>query len=106
MPPSCITQEDRDGQAGRPGSTQDHAAKQPRLALAAYAGTTVSQVTHPVAARTRTLLGRDFLMVADTAWYGGPLLQDLHAPEGVEVLPPVPSSPNRQAEFDAVPLEQ
>jgi len=45
-------------------------------------------------------------MVADKAWYCGQLSQDLHAQYGVAVLPPVTSSPKRQGEFDAVPLEQ
>jgi hypothetical protein len=44
-------------------------------------------------------------MVADKEWYCGQLIQDLHAQYGVEVLTPVKSSPKRQAEFDAVPLE-
>src|SRR5207248_6125633 len=54
---------------------------------------------------TRTILTRDFVMVADKEWYCGQLIQDLHAQYGVEVLTPVKSSPKRQAEFDAVPLE-
>jgi hypothetical protein len=45
-------------------------------------------------------------MVADKEWYCGQLIQDLHAQYGVEVLTPVKSSPKRQAEFHAVPLEQ
>src|SRR5262249_46375545 len=48
----------------------------------------------------------DFLMVADKEWYCGQLIQDLHAQYGIEVLTPVKSSPKRQVEFDAVPLEQ
>jgi len=55
---------------------------------------------------TRDILGRDFLMVADKEWYCGQLIQELHAQYGVAVLTPVKSSPTRQAEFDAVPLEQ
>jgi hypothetical protein len=45
-------------------------------------------------------------MVADKAWYCGPRIHDLHALYGIEVLTPVQSSPKRQVEFDAVPLEQ
>jgi hypothetical protein len=73
--------------------------------LAAYSGTTVSQVTRRLATLTRALLEQDFLMVADKEWYCGQLIQDLHAQYGVEVLTPVKSSPKRQVEFEAVPLE-
>jgi Transposase DDE domain len=106
MKPSFITQEDRYGKAVRTFYTQDQASKKPRMALAAYSGTTVAQVTHHLAALTRAILGRAFLMVADQAWYGGHLLQDLHAQYGIEVVTPVKSSPKRQVELDAVPLEQ
>jgi Transposase DDE domain len=106
MKQSFITQEDRYGKAVRTFYTQDQASKKPLIALAAYSGTTVSQVTHHLAALTRALLGRDFLMVADKEWDCGPLIQDLHAQYGIEVLTPVKSSPKRQVEFDAVPLEQ
>src|SRR5439155_21319866 len=57
-----------------------------------------------VADLTRDLRGRDVLMVADTAWDGGPLSQDLHAPYGVAVLPPVTASPTRRAACATVPL--
>lgn len=103
---SCITQEDRYGKAIRTFSTQDQASKQPLIALAASSGTTVSQVTHRLADLTRDILGRDCLMVADKEWYGGQLIQALHAQYGVAVLPPVTSSPTRLEECDAVPLEQ
>jgi hypothetical protein len=106
MKQSFITQEDRYGKAVRTFYTQDQASKKPLIALAAYSGTTVSQVTHHLAALTRAILGRDFLMVADKEWYCGQLIQDLHAQYGIEVLTPVKSSPKRQAEFDAVPLAQ
>ncbi len=106
MKQSFITQEDRYGKAVRTFYTQDQASKKPLIALAAYSGTTVSQVTHHLAALTRAILGRDFLMVADKEWYCGQLIQDLHAQYGIEVLTPVKSSPKRQVEFDAVPLEQ
>lgn len=105
MQPSFITQEDRSGKAVRTFSPQDHASQKPLMALAASAGTTGSQVTHHLAALTRALLGRDGLMVADKAWDCGPLIQDLHAQDGIEVLTPVKSSPKRQVECDAVPLE-
>ena len=106
MKQSFITQEDRYGKAVRTFYTQDQASKKPLIALAAYSGTTVSQVTRRLATLTRAILGRDFLMVADKEWYCGQLIQDLHAQHGVEVLTPVKSSPKRQVEFDAVPLEQ
>jgi len=106
MKQSFITQEDRYGKAVRTFYTQDQASKKPLIALAAYSGTTVSQVTHHLAALTRAILGRDFLMVADKEGYCGQLIQDLHTQYGIEVLTPVKSSPKRQVEFDAVPLEQ
>jgi hypothetical protein len=106
MKHAFITHEDRDGKAIRTFYTQDQASKKPLLALAAYSGTTVSQVTHRLAGLTRDILGRDFLLVADKAWYCGPLIQALHTQYGVAVLPPVKSSPKRLGEFDAVPLEQ
>jgi len=105
MKQSFITQEDRYGKAVRTFYTQDQASKKPLIALAAYSGTTVSQVTRRLATLTRTILTRDFFMVADKEWYCGQLIQDLHAQYGVEVLTPVKSSPKRQVEFDAVPLE-
>jgi len=105
MKQSFITQEDRYGKAVRSFYTQDQVSKKPLIALAAYSGTTVSQVTRRLATLTRAILHRDFLMVADKEWYCGQLIQDLHAQYGVEVLTPVKSSPKRQVEFDAVPLE-
>jgi hypothetical protein len=106
MKHAFITQEDRYGKAIRTFYTQDQASKKPLIALAAYSGTTVSHVTRRLATLTRTILARDFLMVADKAWYCGQLIQDLHAQYGVEVLTPVKASPKRLVEFDAVPLEQ
>ena len=103
MKQSFITQEDRYGKAVRTFSTQDHASKKPLIALAASSGTTVSQVPRHLAALTRAILGRDVLLVADKEWYCGPLIQDLHAQYGVEVLTPVKSSPKRQVAFDASP---
>jgi len=106
MQHAFITQEDRYGKAIRTFYTQDQASKKPLIALAAYSGTTVSQVTHRLADLTRDILGRDFLMVADKEWYCGQLIQELHAQYGVAVLTPVKSSPKRLEAFDAVPLEQ
>lgn len=105
MKHSFITQEDRYGKAVRTFYTQDQTSKKPLIALAAYSGTTVSQVTRRLATLTRTILERDFLMVADKEWYCGQLIQELHAQYGVAVLTPVKSSPKRLQEFDAVPLE-
>jgi hypothetical protein len=106
MKQSFITQEDRYGKAIRTFYTQDQASKKPLMALAAYSGTTVSQVTRRLAGLTRDILGRDFLLVADKEWYCGQLIQDLHAEYGVAVLTPAKASPKRQVEFEAVPLDQ
>jgi Transposase DDE domain len=106
MKQSFITQEDRYGKAIRTFDTQDQASKKPLMALAAYSGTTVSQVTRRLAGLTRDILGRDFLLVADKEWYCGQLIQDLHAEYGVAVLTPAKASPKRQVEFEAVPLDQ
>jgi hypothetical protein len=103
---SFLTKEDRYGKAIRTFYTQDQESKKPLVALAAYSGTTVSQVTHQLTARTRDVLGHDFLMVADKEWYCGQLIQELHKQGGVTVLTPVKSSPKRVAEFDAVPLDR
>jgi hypothetical protein len=105
MKHAFITQEDRYGKAIRTFYTQDQTSKKPLVALAAYSGTTVSQVTRRLATLTRAILERDFLMVADKEWYCGQLIQELHSQCGVEVLTPIKSSPKRQREFDAVPLE-
>ena len=106
MKHSFITQEARYGKAIRTFSTQDQTSKKPRIALAASSGTTVSQGTRRLASLTRTILGRDFLLVADKAWYCGQLIQARHTQDGVAVLTPIKSSPKRLREFDAVPLEQ
>jgi hypothetical protein len=105
MKHSFITQEDRYGKAVRTFYTQDQTSKKPLIALAAYSGTTVSQVTRRLAILTRAILERDFLMVADKEWYCGQLIQDLHAQYGIAVLTPIKASPKRLVEFDAVPLE-
>jgi hypothetical protein len=101
-----ISQEARYGKAIRTFYTQDQASKKPLIALAAYSGTTVSQVTCRLAALTRDILGQTFLLVADKEWYCGQLLQELHTQYGIDVLTPVKSSPKRLREFEAVPLEQ
>ena len=36
--------------------------------MAAYSGTTVSQVTRQLATLTHSILDRDFLMIADKEW--------------------------------------
>jgi len=102
---SCITQEDRYGKAIRTFYTQDQQSKKPLIALATSSGTTVSQVTRRLARLTRDILGRDCLMVADKEWDGGQLIQERHTQCGVTVLTPVKSSPQRLAEYDAVPLD-
>src|SRR5215831_9204109 len=106
MKHAFMPQEDRYGKAIRTFYTQDQTSKKPLIALAAYSGTTVSQVTHRLATLTRAILGRDFLLVADKEWYCGQLIQELHAQYGIAILTPVKSSPKRLKEFDAVPLEQ
>src|SRR5207245_5754946 len=82
------------------------ASNKPAIARDAYAGTAGAQVAQRVAGLTRDIPGRDFLLVADKAWYCGQLIQELHAQYGVAVLTPVRSSPKRLGECDAVPLEQ
>jgi len=106
MKQAFITQEARYGKAIRTFYTQDQTSKKPLIALAAYSGTTVSQVTRRLASLTRAILGQDFLLGADKEWYCGQLIQELHAQYGVAVLTPVKSSPHRLVEFEAVPLEQ
>jgi Transposase DDE domain len=103
---SHLTKEDRYGKAIRTFYTQAQESKKPIIALAAYSGTTVSQVTSQIAALTREILGRDFLMVADKEWYCGQLINELHKQYGVEVLTPVKSSTRRKEEFDAIPLDE
>jgi hypothetical protein len=105
MKQSFITQEAHHGKAIRTFYTQNQVSKKPLIALAAYSGATVSQITRHVATLTRTILDRDFLLVADKEGYCGQLIQDLHAQYGIDVLTPVKASPKRQAEFEAVPLD-
>jgi len=106
MKQSFITQEAHYGKAIRTFYTQVQTSKKPLIALAAYSGATVSQSTRQLATLTRTILERDFLMVADKEWYCGQLIQDLHAQYGIDVLTPIKASSKRQAEFEAVPLDQ
>ena len=80
MQPACMPQEDRSSKAIRTFSPQAQTSQKPLSAWAASSGTTVSQVTHRLATLTRTLLGRDVLLVADKAGYCGPLIQARHAP--------------------------
>ena len=103
---SFLTKEDRYGKAIRTFYAQDQQSKKPLIALAAYSGTTVSQITCHLAALTRDVLGEDFLMVADKEWYCGQLIQELHKQWGVSVLTPVKSSPKRMEEFKSVPLDK
>jgi hypothetical protein len=103
---SFLTKEDRYGKAIRTFYAQDQESKKPIIALAAYSGTTVSQITRQLCAHTQVVLGRDFLMVADKEWYCGQLIQELHQRHGVTVLTPVKSSPKRTEEFNAVPLDR
>jgi hypothetical protein len=103
---SFLTKEDRYGKAIRTFYTQDQESKKPLMALAAYSGTTVSQVTRQLADRTHDVLGRDFFMVADKEWYCGQLIQELHKQCGVAVLTPVKSSAKRREQFEAVPLDK
>ena len=103
---SFITKEDRYGKAIRTFYSQDQKSKKPLLALAAYSGTTVSQVTRQLADLTHDVLGQDFVMVADKEWYCGQLIQELNCEHGVRVLTPVKGSKKRAVEFNAVPLEK
>ncbi|MDH3604945.1 MAG: hypothetical protein OEU26_35525, partial [Candidatus Tectomicrobia bacterium] len=105
MKHAFITQEDHYGKAIRTFYTQDQASKKPLIALAAYSGTTVSQITGRLASMTRDVLAQDFLLVADKEWYCGQLIQELHAQYGIDVLTPVKASPKRLREFDTVSLD-
>ncbi len=106
MKQSFITKEDRYGKAIRAFYTQDQESRKPLIAVAAYSGTAVSQVTHQVATYTRAILDREFLMVADKEWYCGRLLRELHKRNKINVLVPVKHSQGRLEEFDAVPLHK
>ena len=103
---SFITKEDRYGKAIRTFYSQDQQSKKPLIAIAAYSGTTVSQITHQLAQLTQDLLGQPFLMVADKEWYCGQLIHELHQKFHITVLTPVKRSPKRMDEFNAVPLDQ
>lgn len=103
---SFLTKEDRYGKAIRTFYTQDQESRKPLMAIAAYSGTTVSQVTRQLAERTRDILGQSFILAADKEWYCGQLIQELHEQCGISVLTPVKSSTKRKQQFDAVPLDQ
>src|SRR2546425_5426808 len=77
----------------------------PTIPRAASTVAPFSRYTRRWAMLTRAILARDVLMVADKAWDCGQLLQALHAPYGLAVLPPIKASPTRLVECDAGPLE-
>jgi hypothetical protein len=103
---SFLTKEERYGKAIRTFYAQDQQSKKPLIAMAAYSGTTVAQITHKLTELTKDILGREFLMVADKEWYCGRLIQELHKHYRISVLVPAKRSPKRLEEFAAVPLEQ
>jgi len=105
MKQSYLTKEERYGKTIRTFYTQDQQSSKPLLAMAAYSGTKVAQVTQRITQLTRDILERDFLMVADKEWYCGQLLNELHKTYGVSLLVPVKRSKTRVAEFAAVPWE-
>ena len=105
MKKSYLTKEERYGKAMRTFYTQDQLSGKPLLALAAYSGTRVAQVTQKISDLTRRILGKDFLMVADKEWYCGQLINELHKAYGVSLLVPPKRSKTRLAEFEAVPWE-
>lgn len=106
MKNSYLPKEGRYGKAIRTFYTQNQASKKPLIALAAYSGTTVSQITNRIAALTRDVMKRDFLMVADKEWYCGQLLNELHNQYGVSVLTPVKDSKKRIVEYEAIPVDK
>lgn len=106
MKASYLTKEERYGKAIRTFYTQDQESGKPLFALAAYSGTSVSQITRRITGMTHDILGQKFLMVADKEWYCGQLIRDLHKQYGVSILVPVKQSENRIREFTAVPLNR
>ncbi len=106
MKSSYISKEERFGKAIRSFYTQDQESKKPLIAMVAYSGTAVSQITRRIGNLTRDILDQDFLMVADKEWYCGQLIEELNRECGVSVLTPVKQSKKRMEEFNAVPLEK
>lgn len=106
MKNSYITQEERYGRAIRSFYTQDQKSNKPLIAMAAYSGTKVTQITHHLISLTQEVLKDNFLMVADKEWYCGQLIKELHKNNGVSVLVPVKRSKKRLLEFAAIPLDQ
>lgn len=103
MKQSYLTKEARYGKALRTFYTQDQQSSKPLMAVAAYSGTKVKQVTQKISRLTRDILERDYLMVADKEWYCGQLINELHNSHGVSLMVPIKRSKNRVAEFKAVP---
>lgn len=103
---SFITKEGRYGKAIRTFYTQDQNSKKPLMAMAAYSGTSVSQVTRRLISLTKDILDRDFLMVADKEWYCGRLIDELHKQYGIAVLVPAKKTKKRLEEFEAVALDR
>lgn len=106
MKQSYITKEGRYGKAIRTFYTQDQSSKKPLMAMATYSGTAVAQITNKLAAMTKDILNKEFVLVADKEWYCGQLIQELHEQYGINILVPVKRSDNRLAEFDSIPLEK
>jgi hypothetical protein len=106
MKKSYITQEKNYGKAIRTFYTQDQYSNKPIMAIATYSGTSVRQITENLVKRTKKILQRDFIMVADKEWYCGQLIDDLHKKFGVSILVPAKRSKKRLQEFDAVPIEK
>ncbi len=105
MKRSYLTKEERYGKAIRTFYTQDQYSGKPLIALAAYSGTTVSQVTPKISELTHDILKKDFIMVADKEWYCGQLINELHKTNGISLLVPVKRSKKRIAEFESVPWD-
>ena len=103
---SFITKEGRYGKAIRTFYTQDQKSKKPLMALVAYSGTSVSQATGNLMGLTKSILGQDFLVVADKEWYCGKLIRELHKRHGIKVLVPAKNTEKRVQEFQSVPLQK
>ncbi len=105
MKRSYLTKEDRYGKAIRTFYTQDQHSGKPLIALAAYSGTTVAQVTQRISELTQNILKKEFIMVADKEWYCGQLINELHKTNGISLLVPVKRSKKRIAEFESIPWD-